>query len=302
MSFNIIEVEVKYCESIYKQSVSLALLHSVFNLNIIVNICSGPLTPALRLPITVSDRPSTEGTTALYFTEGGNSDKVLGLTCHHILFKIDRTTNDDNIFVGTGAPHHIMVEIYEGQIKRLEAMVGGGDVAEAIEDLEKCYEKIKKEWRKLSQHIINYICFSFTITFNSAFELNDSNFKNVFKGDFIDLGTEIPSNQFTLKMYLHDDGKLTFEYLDDHLLSLHDMIIEECMHEPDMLDHDNEACLLIIKNGNTTDVTISKLMKWAIYNYDNKSSMFSASDDSGLIISMDLVISVTFLLVILARW
>jgi hypothetical protein len=66
-----------------------------------------------------------------------------------------------------------------------------------------------------------------------------------------------------------------------------------------MLDHDNEACLLVIKNGNTTDVTIRRAtgifsfvrdddtgeesMEWAIYKYDNNSGVFSAPSDSGSI-------------------
>jgi hypothetical protein len=42
---------------------------------------------------------------ALYFAaEGGNSDKVLGLTCQHVLLETDGSTNDDYVFAGTGAP------------------------------------------------------------------------------------------------------------------------------------------------------------------------------------------------------
>ena len=71
------------------------------------------------------------------------------------------------------------------------------------------------------------------------------------------------------------------------------MITDECMREPDMLHHDNEACLLVIKNGNATDVTIGRAtgifsfvrndetgdesMEWAIYNCDHKSGVFSTS-------------------------
>jgi hypothetical protein len=78
------------------------------------------------------------------------------------------------------------------------------------------------------------------------------------------------------------------------------MITEERMREPDMLDHDNEACLLVIKNGNAIDVTIGRAMgffsfvrdddtaqesmEWAICNYDNKSGVFSALGDSESII------------------
>jgi hypothetical protein len=101
-------------------------------------------------------------------------------------------------------------------------------------------------------------------------------------------------------MYPRDDGKTTFKYPDDRLLPLCDMITEECMREPDMLDHDNEACLLVIKNGNATGVTIGRAtgifsfvrdddtaqesMEWAIYNYDNNSGVFSALGDSGSIV------------------
>ncbi|GBE77290.1 hypothetical protein SCP_0101630 [Sparassis crispa] len=291
---------------------------------------------------------------ALYFAEGGDSDKVLGLTCHHVLFKTDGATNDDYVFAGAGAPrkfvqllgtpafdkllgavktriagHAIMVEFYERQIKRLEARVGGDDednvakakelrktrdlldeANEAIEDLEKFYEKVKKEWGKPNQRTIGYIRSSPAIAFNvgpegftedwGAFELDGPKFKEAFKGNFIDLGTEISPGHFTLKMYPRDDGKATFEYPYDRLLPLRDMITEERMREPDMLDHDNEACLFVIKNGNATDITIGRAtgifsfvrdddtaqesMEWAIYNYDNKSDVFSAPGDSGSII------------------
>jgi len=101
-------------------------------------------------------------------------------------------------------------------------------------------------------------------------------------------------------MYPRDDGMTTFKYPDDRLLPLRDMFTKELMREPDMLDHDNEACLLVIKSGNTTNITIRRAtgifsfvrdddtgeesMEWAIYNYDNKSGVFSAPGDSGSII------------------
>ena len=109
-----------------------------------------------------------------------------------------------------------MVEIYEGRIERLEAGVGGDvdeDVAEvkkglkearglvdkaneAIEDLEKFYEKVK--WGKPDQRTIGYIRSSPAIAFNvdpegftkdwGAFELDSRKFNDVFKDNFIDLG------------------------------------------------------------------------------------------------------------------
>jgi hypothetical protein len=190
---------------------------------------------------------------ALYFSEGGSSDKVLGLTCHHVLFKTDGETNDDYVFVGAGAPrkhvqllgnrafkkllasiklrigrYGIMVEIHEGQIWGLRARVDGNDeedaaearkelrktqqlleelrktqqlledANEAIEDLEKFYDKIRKDWGQPKQRTIGHIRSSPAIAFNvglegftedwSAFELDGPKFKDAFKGNFIDLG------------------------------------------------------------------------------------------------------------------
>lgn len=101
-------------------------------------------------------------------------------------------------------------------------------------------------------------------------------------------------------MYPRNDGQTTFESPDDRLLPLRDMISEECMIAPDMLDHDNEAYVLVIKKGNATDLTIGRATgffsfvrddetgeesrEWAVYNYDTNSGVFSAPGDSGSII------------------
>ena len=105
-------------------------------------------------------------------------------------------------------------------------------------------------------------------------------------------------------MYLCVNTALSFEYLDDHLLPLCDLISEDFMHKPDMLDHNDESCLLVIKNGNATGVTIGHATgifsyvhkyfsnnthqtstEWAILPYNNKSCAFSAHSDLGSIIT-----------------
>ncbi|KAJ7077374.1 hypothetical protein B0H15DRAFT_861665 [Mycena belliarum] len=352
--FDIDDVEVEYRESLYKRFAGSPLLRSVSTLHTTVDV-RGPLTPALGLAIATSDRPEAEGTMALYFTEGGQSNKVLGLTCHHVLFKTDDEHNGEYVLRGAGAPrkyvrllglrrfdrllasiklrigrHGIMVEIYGRNITKLEARVKGDDeedvaeakkelkktrlllddANEAIEDLEKLYTTVKKDWSKPEQRTIGHIRYSSALTLEAApggftadwgaFELDGSKFKDAFRGNFIDLGTEIPSDKFTLMMYPREDGPTTFKYPDDRLLHLHGIISEQLMRAPDMLDHNNDACLLVIKNGNSTDVTIGRAtgifsfvrddvsgkesMEWAIYNYDSKSGVFSAPGDSGSII------------------
>ena len=161
-NFNTHDVEVEYHESVSRRSVGPAHLRSVSNFNSTVDV-RGPLTPALGVPIATSERPDAQGTLALYFAEGGDSDRVLGLS--HVLHKTTATTNNSYNFVGDGAPRKhvrllgthafnkllasiklrigrqgIMVGIYKGQIEKSEARVDGddeSDVAEAKKELRK---------------------------------------------------------------------------------------------------------------------------------------------------------------------
>ncbi|KAG8988593.1 hypothetical protein FRB94_000575 [Tulasnella sp. JGI-2019a] len=350
--------DVEYRESIYMPSVGPALLPSASNLDTTMDVC-GPLTTALGLFITTADRPDAQGTMGLYFAEGGSSNKVLGLTCHHVLFKTDENTNDSYVFAGAGAlrkdvqllglhrfekllddikvqigDHGIMVSIHEDQIAKLttkvEAMTAAGNnvaagkarveleeterllknTHKAIEDLEGFYAMVKKDWGPLRQRIIGHIRASPALTLNvgsegftedwGAFQLDGSKFEGAFQGNFMDLGREIPPGKFVTKMYPRDDRPTTFKYPSDRLLEIRSIITEERMRNPDMVDHDNEACLLVTKRGNATEVTIGRATgmfsfvradltsqgskEWAIYNYDNKSGVFSARGDSGSII------------------
>jgi hypothetical protein len=105
----------------------------------------------------------------------------------------------------------------------------------------------------------------------------------------------------SLKMYPRDDGRTSFKYPAKRLLPLRGMISEELMRAPDMLDRNNEPCLIALKNGGTTGVTIGPATgiesfvrdeitgnlsrAWAVYNYDNKSDVFSAPGDSGAMVA-----------------
>ncbi|KIO04582.1 hypothetical protein M404DRAFT_82094, partial [Pisolithus tinctorius Marx 270] len=96
-----------------------------------------------------------------------------------------------------------------------------------------------------------------------------------------------------------------FKFPLDRLLPLVGTITDKLMHAPDMWDLDGEPCLLVVKNGNATGITIGRAngvfsivreysmdmtinqtsMEWAIINYDSKSDVFSGPGDSGSIIA-----------------
>lgn len=71
-------------ESIYTRDVGPQLLKPVDDLDPLVDVVS-PLTPALGLRISTRARPNAQGTMALYLAEGGGSDRLLGLSCRHVL-------------------------------------------------------------------------------------------------------------------------------------------------------------------------------------------------------------------------
>jgi hypothetical protein len=100
-----------------------------------------------------------------------------------------------------------------------------------------------------------------------------------------------------------DPVPTSFKYPSNRLLPLQGIIEEDELYHPQTLDADGERCLIVIKNGCTTGVTIGRAtgvksfvreyfpdgtrktsMEWAILPYDHKFGGFSAAGDSGAII------------------
>ena len=84
------------------------------------------------------------------------------------------------------------------------------------------------------------------------------------------LGTTSESlGQFSRKMnpdfiskeeypYVVDTTSFEFKYPVDCLFTLQDVVEEDELRRPTMLDANGERCLLVIKNGNCTGVTIGR--------------------------------------------
>ncbi|KAG9089541.1 hypothetical protein FRC07_012316, partial [Ceratobasidium sp. 392] len=197
------------------------------------------------------------------------------------------------------------------QLEKVQRLLD--DAREAMEVLEKFYDESQKKWSKPIRRVFGHISRSPPLTLGAGtegftedyaiVELRSSKIINAFNGNVIDLGrltellyprTTILPDEFTLEMHPN------FEYPVDRLLPLRDLISEDLMHKPDMLDHDGESCLLVIKNGSATGVTIGRAngifsyvreyfsnnihqtsIEWTILPYDSKSGAFSALGDSG---------------------
>ncbi|KAH8114185.1 hypothetical protein DFH11DRAFT_1856007 [Phellopilus nigrolimitatus] len=82
--YQITDVDVDFRESFYTREAGPQLLEPVDDLDPLVDVVS-PLTPALGLRIATKARPNAQGTMALYLAEGGGRNRLLGLSCRHVL-------------------------------------------------------------------------------------------------------------------------------------------------------------------------------------------------------------------------
>jgi len=179
-SYGIEGVEVEWRESVFWRAVGPPLLRTVGNNHTTVDV-RGALTATLGVPIATAERPDAQGSVGFFFHEGrdkqGNvSDRVLAVTCHHVIFETTKTHNVKYELKGAGAPrkyvrlhsfhrfqrflddiklrigcHGIMADIHEREIRQLEVKEKseGPEVAEEEEEEEE-EEELAKTRQKLA--------------------------------------------------------------------------------------------------------------------------------------------------------
>ena len=91
--YQITDVDIEFRESFYTREVGPQLHRPASDLDLLLDVIS-PLTPALGLPIFTKARPDAQGTMALYLAEGGGSDRLLGLSCRHVLIGSEQANID----------------------------------------------------------------------------------------------------------------------------------------------------------------------------------------------------------------
>ena len=90
-----------------------------------------------------------------------------------------------------------------------------------------------------------------------------------------------------------------FKYPPNRQLRIRGIVEPQLLTNPDGVDSNGEPCLVVLKDGGKTDVTVGKYagleayvandlgqesIELAIYNYDKQSGDFSAKGDSGALI------------------
>ena len=81
-----------------------------------------------------------------------------------------------------------------------------------------------------------------------------------FIGNAIDLGS-VEVDELTAWMHPHPANPSSFKYPGDRLLRFHGTVSDQEMFRPDPKDkdHDNDPVLMVLKNGNTSNLTVGRL-------------------------------------------
>lgn len=99
--------------------------------------------------------------------------------------------------------------------------------------------------------------------------------------------------------YPLDNSRTVFKFPPNRQLKITGIVTCERLANPDCFDSNNEPCLIVLKDGGTSDLTVGRyagleaylcddlgqeFIELAIYNYNKQSGDFSAKGDSGSLI------------------
>jgi hypothetical protein len=303
-----------------------------------------PLTSTLGLPISGKLTPWAEGTGGFFIAEGGGSKRLFLVTARHVIFQPDKNDNETFEHKSPSAPHREVILLSDTGFKKfldsIQFKIGSEefmkqnlewsianvkDVAgneaekerkkdelakekEALEALNTFYQDVSTHWASPDQRMLGHIIYSPPIKLGFGTEQYTQDFAVIeidlskidatnFEGNVIDLGTKIPPYVLIRTMY-------PFQYPEDRLLRLKGTIPDEDMRHPPTLDHNGDPCLIVVKRGHATGLTVGRAndvrscvrnyyedgttdfsMEWAILPYNRSSRAFSSPGDSGAVVA-----------------
>ncbi|CUS06786.1 unnamed protein product, partial [Tuber aestivum] len=190
----------------------------------------------------------------------------------------------------------------ENILKKVEA---------ALEALKKLCNQVAKCWGNIEDRIIGDLIFSPALEYGAGSKRYTQDYALIevdqskidiasFTGNVVDLGTEIAPGKFKRMMFPHPENTHSFTYPTNRLFQIRGTIPDADMRRPTIKDQNGERCLLVLKRGHTTGLTIGRAntissyvryydekgkgvtsMEWPVFNYDDKSGPFSKKGDSG---------------------
>lgn len=155
--------------------------------------------------------------------------------------------------------------------ERKAAKRGMEEATEAKEALEKLLADVIRDWKEEKNRVIGHVVLSPPISFNYGDDGFTDDWAVVqvyptkiarlnFIGNVIDLGS-VNDYELTTWMYPHPANPKSFRYPGDRLLKCHGTVSDKEMYRPDPRnqDHNEEPVVMVLKNGNTTGLTVGRL-------------------------------------------
>ncbi|KAI0066814.1 hypothetical protein BV25DRAFT_1905334 [Artomyces pyxidatus] len=303
----ITDVEIAFRESIFTRHAGPQLLDHVSSVDPTVDV-RGPFTPAC---------PYFEGTGCLYLRESSESDRVFLLTARHVLYhrKNNNMPRREVIHLGSRAFQNaleaimdkignwdFMVDGYEEELAGLGEHVEGEDlkttserqkISDKLEEARaskasvfEFHRNITSLWSAESQRILGHVVYAPPISVGTGKCTVDWAL-DAFRGNVIHLGFKLTRNQFMKKMYPHSETRANFKYPPGGLMQLRNIVTYDDLRRPTMLDANGEECIIVVKNGAATGVTLGRatgIEETAVYPYSHKDGAFSAPGDSGSVV------------------
>ncbi|KAG6835084.1 hypothetical protein H0H93_005020 [Arthromyces matolae] len=200
----------------------------------------------------------------------------------------------------------------------------------ALTNLKAFRKEVEKDWSNMKvDRNIGYVQYTAPIMVDveggtlytsdwGAFVANEEKVKENFEGNVIDigvyhllykprqrnegklfLGSKYSRRVLTEMFYPRGGSPTTFKFPEGRKLRIVGCATEAEIKNPADRDHDDEPCLIVGKDGNTTDLTVGRYaglesfsrndegiesMELAIYNMDNDAELFSDIGDSGSLV------------------
>jgi len=196
----------------------------------------------------------------------------------------------------------------EANREREYAQAKSDESKKALPKLNTFYQDLLTHWATPESRVLGHVVLSPPIdvdgdnyTEDWAVIQIDASKVNVtnFDGNAIDIGSRISPYDFICMMSPDPRNAHSFEYPLDCLLRLKGTIPDEEMRNLTALDENNNPCLMVVKRGNATGLTVGRAndvfsyvrdyngggntktsKEWAILPFDSKSG-FSEKGDSG---------------------
>ncbi|KZP20221.1 hypothetical protein FIBSPDRAFT_911188 [Athelia psychrophila] len=215
-------------------------------------------------------------------------DKVYGVSNCHVLckdttikYKHRGSTPKDHIRQGLNeirkviSDHGILTDLWAQEIIKLEVKERKDTENtrpiyenKAITNLEALCDEVTKYWSNINlHHNIGYVCYATAITVDikggtlytldwAVFLAIEAKVKDEFEGNIIDLGSKYSPQDLTAMFNPLGGGAITFKVPKERKLRIKGCPTKEDLANPKEFDSEGQCCLIVSKDGNTTNLTV----------------------------------------------